>query len=184
VVTTFGATYVIVACIFPWIPPWVPLLPALLAWILQRFLNGGKDRGDADPVDVEWDDADNFGEDGQSLDGDLVAIHGPWVMDTEHAQYFEIHPVKAFYVLGRDASGNIEIFDSPPIHPLTGTNKLYNGDLNADMVNNICAHVNQAENKDPDPVKPSDPSTVLSYGLTTNHGGGGFPPQPPPMPIP
>ena len=42
-------------------------------------------------------------------------------MGTEHAQYFEVHPVKAYYVLGRNSRGAIEIFDSAAEQAESGT---------------------------------------------------------------
>ena len=176
-VTSFGIAYAF-ACFL--LPPWlsVPLaaLLAALIFLLQRWLDGGSDRGDADPVDVDFDDPDNFGEDGQQLDGDLATVFGPWVMDTEHAQYFEIHPVKAYYVLGRNGrSGEVDLFDSAAEQRASGTERLHNLLVDAGMVNEVCAKVNQAEGEDSGPVVLRDASTVLSHGLTTYYGGGGFP---------
>jgi hypothetical protein len=175
-VTTFGIAYGF-ACLL--LPPWISIplaaLLALLVFLLQRWLDGGSDRGDADPVDVEFDDPDNFGEDGQQLDGDLVALFGPWIMDTEHSQYFEIHPVKAYYVLGRNGrSGAVDLFDSATDQRESSTERLHNGVVDAAMVSAVCASVNQAEDEDPDPVILRDAPTVLSHGLTTYYGGGGF----------
>lgn len=175
-VTTFGIAYTF-ACFL--LPPWlsIPLaaLLALLIFLLQRWLDGGSDRGDADPVDVEFDDPDNFGEDGQQLDGDLAVVYGPWIMDTEHAQYFEIHPVKAYYVLGRNArSGAIDLFDSAADQRESGTERLHNGMVDAAMASAVCAGVNQAEGEDPGPVILRGAPTVLSHGLRTYYGGGGF----------
>lgn len=175
-VTAFGIAYGFM-CLF--LPPWISvpagLLLALLIFLLQRWLDGGSDRGDADPVDVEFDDPDNFGEDGRQLDGDLVAIFGPWIMDTEHAQYFEIHPVKAYYILGRNGrSGAIDLFDSAADQRESDTERLHNGLVDAAMVSAVCAAVNQAEGEDPGPVILRGAPAVLSHGLTTRWGGGGF----------
>jgi len=177
-VTTFGIAYGFL-CLLP-LPPWVaPLVAAILAlliFLLQRWLDGGSDRGDADPVDVEFDDPENFGEDGQQLDGDLVAIFGPWIMDTEHAQYFEIHPVKAYYILGRNArSGDIDLFDSAADQRKSGTERLHNALVDAAMVSAVCEAVNEAEGEDPGPVILRDAPTALSHGLKTRWGGGGWP---------
>jgi hypothetical protein len=176
-VTTFGIAYGFL-CLLP-LPPWVaPVVAAILAFLiflLQRWLDGGSGRGDADPVDVEFDDPENFGEDGQQLDGDLVAIFGPWIMDTEHAQYFEIHPVNAYYILGRNArSGAIDLFDSAADQRESGTERLHNGLVDAAMVSAVCTAVNQAEGEDPGPVILRGVPAVLSHGLTTRWGGAGF----------
>ncbi len=177
-VTTFGVAYAF-SCLI--LPPWVAAiiggLLALLIFFLQRWLDGGSDRGQADPVDVEFDDPDNFGEDGVQLDGDLVVIHGPWIMDTEHAQYLEIHPVKAYYVLARNArSGAVDLFDSSAEQQESGTERLHNGQVNAAMVAGICGAVPPAEDEDQPPVIERGAPTVLSHGMTTMWGGGGIPP--------
>jgi hypothetical protein len=144
---------------------------------IQTWLDGGDDRGQADPVDVDYDDPDNFGDGAQQLDGDLVTILGPWIMDTEHAQYFEIHPVKAYYVLGRNArSGAIDLFDSNAEQVESGTERLHNGSVDASMVSAICSMVHQAEGEDPPDVITRDAPTLLSHGLRTFYGGGGFRP--------
>ena len=57
-----------------------------LIYLLQRWLDGGSDGGDADPADVDVDDPDNFGESAQ-FDGDLVTILDRGSRSTEHAQY-------------------------------------------------------------------------------------------------
>ncbi|MEJ2273077.1 MAG: hypothetical protein P8Y01_00630 [Woeseiaceae bacterium] len=178
-VVTFGTTYFFACIALPgWFKLLAPVIAAILAflvWLLQRELNGGENRGQADPVDVEFDDPGNFGEDGQQLDGDLAALYGPWIMDTEHAQYFEIHPVKAYFVLGRNArSGEIDPFDSNAEVVKSGAGRLHNGSVTADMVKEICEHISKAEEEDPGPVIERTGPTVLSYGLNTYYAGGGF----------
>lgn len=161
----------------------------ILAWLITTLLagavggavfgahwaiNGGPGRGNAEPPDVDFDDPDNFGEDAPTLDGDLVALHGPWIMDTEHAQYFEIHPVTAYYVLGRNGRGEIERFDSSSDREQAPAERLHNGVVTRAMVDEICGNVRPAEEDDPPPVVERRASEVLSYGLTTLYGGGGF----------
>jgi hypothetical protein len=179
-VTSFGIAYVFLCMVLPWpltlLAPVIAALLALLIFLLQRWLDGGSDRGQAEPVDVEFDDPDNFGEDGQQLDGDLAVVYGPWIMDTEHAQYFEIHPVKAYYVLGRNGRGEIDLFDSAADQQASGTERLHNGRVDAAMVQQICADVSIAEGEDPPPVILRSAPTVLSWGMTTRYGGGGIPP--------
>ncbi len=177
-ITSFGIAYGFMCLLLPpWAAALLGALLALLIFLLQRWLDGGGDRGQADPVDVEFDDPDNFGEDGQQLDGDLVTIFGPWIMDTEHAQYFEIHAVQAYYILGRNArSGEIDLFDSAADQQESGTERLHNGLVDASMVNVICGMANQAEGEDPPILLTRDAPTLLSHGLTTYYGGGGFRP--------
>jgi hypothetical protein len=178
-VTSFGVAYFFLCIVLPFplslLAGPIAALLAFLIFLLQRWLDGGSDRGQADPVDVEYDDPDNFGASAQQLDGDLVTILGPWVMDTEHAQYFEIHPVKAYYVLGRNArSGAIDLFDSAAEQAESGTERLHNGMVDESMVKAICGMVTQAEGEDPPNVITRDAPTLLSHGLRTYYGGGGF----------
>ena len=178
-VETFGAAYFFLCLVLPWPLNVIvgPILAALLAWLIfliQKWLDGGDDRGQADPIDVEYDDPDNFGDSGETLDGDLVTILGPWIMDTEHAQYFEIHPVKAYYVLGRNGRGAIEFFDSATDQAASGTERLHNGMVDASMAAVICGMAQQAEGEDPPDVITRTAPTLLSHGLRTHWGGGGF----------
>jgi hypothetical protein len=150
-------------------------LLALLIFFLQRALDGGSDAGDATEPDVDYDDPDNFGEEGQQADADLVSLYGPWIMDTEHSQYFEIHPVKAYYIIGRNGRGEVEIFDSAEEQEKSGTERLHNGVVDQRLRDEICSMVHQAEEGDSGPILLTrDAPTVLSHGLTTRYGGGGI----------
>lgn len=175
-VTTFGIAYGFLCFLLPF--PFNVIIAGLLAWLiflLQKWLDGGDDRGQADPVGVDYDDPENFGDSAQQLDGDLVTILGPWIMDTEHAQYFEIHPVRAYYVLGRNGrSGAIDLFDSAAEQAKSGTERLHNGMVDESMVKAICGMATQAEGEDPPIVITRDAPTLLSHGLRTYYGGGGF----------
>jgi hypothetical protein len=177
-VSSFGVAYFFLCIALPWplslLAGPIAALLALLIYLLQRWLDGGEDRGQADPVDVVFDDPDNFGESANQFDGDLVTILGPWIMDTEHAQYFEIHPVKAYYVLGRNGRGAFEVFDSAAEQAESGTERLHNGMIDAQMVAVICGMAQQAEGEDPPDVITRAAPTLLSHGLRTYYGGGGF----------
>jgi hypothetical protein len=177
-ISSFGVAYFFLCIALPWplslLAGPIAALLALLIFLLQRWLDGGSDRGQAEPPDVEYDDPDNFGESGDSLDGDLVTILGPWIMDTEHTQYFEIHPVEAYYVVARNGRGAIELFDSAAEQIESGSERLHNGMVDATMAAVICGMANQAEGEDPPPVITRTAPTLLSHGLRTNYGGGGF----------
>jgi hypothetical protein len=177
-ITSFGVAYFFLCIALPWplslLAGPIAALLALLIFLLQRWLDGGENRGQADPPDVTFDDPDNFGADGDQLDGDLVTILGPWIMDTEHTQYFEIHPVKAYYILGRNGRGAIEIFDSAAALVNHNADRLHNGVVGPTMLAEICGLAQQAEGEDPPPVITRDAPTLLSHGLRTHWGGGGF----------
>lgn len=172
----FGAAYFLSCLILgPLLGAAIGLALALLTFLLQWLLDGGSDAGDATEPDFDYDDPDNFGEEGQQLDADLVSIYGPWIMDTEHAQYLEIHPVKAYYIIGRNGRGEIDLFDTTEDQQQSGTERMHNGIVDQKLRDEICGLVHQAEEGDSGPILLSvDAPTVLSHGLTTHYGGGGI----------
>jgi hypothetical protein len=172
----FGAAYFL-ACLGlgPLLGALIGLAAALLAFLLQWLVDGGSDAGDATEPDVDYDDPNNFGEEGQQQDADLVSLYGPWIMDTEHSQYFEIHPVKAYYIIGRNGRGEVDLFDSTEEQEKSGTERLHNGVVDQGLRDEICSLVHQAEEGDSGPILLTrDAPTVLSHGLTTRYGGGGI----------
>lgn len=174
VLTSFAIAYTF-SCFV--LGPWAILIGpafAFLVWLLHRLFGGGSD-GNAEPADVEWDDPDNFGEEGQQLDGDLVALFGPWIMDTEHAQYFEIHPVLGYYVIGRDGTTNqLDAFDSTEELNASGAARLDNSQVDLAAKDAICDFVTDGERDDQPPVIERTAGSLLSHGLVTKWGGGGF----------
>ena len=48
--------------------------------------------------------------------------------------------------------------------------------VDATMAADICGMAHQAEGEDPPPVITRDAPTLLSHGLRTHYGGGGFGP--------
>lgn len=172
---SFGIAYTFVCMILgPLLGLLLGALFAFLVWLLQWLLDGGSDAGEASEPEVDYDDPDNFGEDGEQLDGDLVSIYGPWIMDTEHAQYFEIHPVKAYYIIGRNGSNNeIGLFDSKEEQEKSKAERLHNGLVDSKLKDAICKLVNEAEKGTLPGQIDRDGPTVLSHGLTTFYGGGG-----------
>jgi hypothetical protein len=97
-------------------------------------------------------------------------------MDTEHAPYFEIHPVKA-YMLGRNGRGGIDIFNSAAEQAESGTERLHNGMVDASMAAVICGMAQQAEGEDPPVVTTRDAPTLLSHGLRTYYGAAASAPS-------
>ena len=83
-------------------------LLALLAWWIANELNDPAD-GDAGQGDVDITDPAYDGDAATIYPGDSLAIHGDWIMDEEHGKYFELHPVKALYLVCRRRRGT-----SPP----------------------------------------------------------------------
>src|SRR5574341_1523805 len=135
---------------------WGPVGGAIvgfLFWLLKKLWDWltGNDGDAADPA-VDWDDPELeppivYGE-----GGSIVAVYGNWIMDTEHYQYFEIHPVRAFYQLDED-------YPAPKITD--------------DDVRRVCTMIHNAEEKDRSAEIEQTENVVLSYGMTTHYGGGG-----------
>lgn len=152
-----------------------PILGAaigFLAWLFKKLFDWitGND-GDAPESDIDWDDPDFTGyPDVTETSGDVVVCYGNWIMDTEHHQYFEIHPVRAYYIIARNALGEDE-----PVLVSGNEDQVVVGDnfdptqVDRDLVERICKIVTEAEERDPDSKIPVSSSVALSYGLTTNY---------------
>lgn len=83
-----------------WIGAAGSLLIALLAWLVSHLFNDPDD-GVAGPIDVDVEDPDFDTPPTTARHGDVAYLFGDWVMDEEHGKYFEIHPIKAYYLLCR-----------------------------------------------------------------------------------
>ena len=180
-ITTFGITYTMACMILTGIlGPWGMALAGLIAAIiaalifgLQYLLDGGKDAGDATEPNVDFDDPDNFGEDGYQQDGDLVAVYGQWIMDTEHTQKFEIHPVRAYYVMGRNAdTGGFDEFDTKDEFEDSTADKLINPMIDRAARDEICRLINAAEEDEPPVVIERSAAEILSHGAQSYYAGG------------
>jgi hypothetical protein len=124
-----------------------------LLYLLKKLWDwlSGNDGDAADPQ-VDWDDPELeppyvYGE-----SGSLVSVYGNWIMDVEHYQYFEIHPVRAFYVLDGGSAASKALPDEE---------------------RKTCDMIRKAEESDrPVDIEQME-NEVLSYGMTTHYGGGG-----------
>ena len=54
---------------------------------------------------MDWDDPEVPGDDEGQREGDVVVTYGNYIMDTEHSNFFEIHPVRAYYLVARNNRG-------------------------------------------------------------------------------
>lgn len=163
-----------VGCVF--LGPVGGAILGFLAWLFKKILDWitGND-GDAAEPDIDWDDPDFTGYPGVTeTTGDVVVTHGDWIMDTEHHQYFEIHPVRAYYVIARNALGNDApvLVDGNEDQVVIGDN-FDPSEVNRTVAERICRIVAAAEAQDPDSKIPVTGATALSYGLMANYGGGG-----------
>jgi len=137
----------------------ISLLIAFLIWLISQWINDPDD-GVAGEIDVDVEDASFDTPPSEARRGDVVYLFGDWVMDMEHDKYFEIHPVKAYYLLCRSAQmpEDWEITEEVPaaecefdVRELTG----------ADM-ERICRIVQAVEHTDPDESFTTDVSHALA----------------------
>ena len=83
-----------------WVGGALAALFAFLIWLLSNLINDPDD-GTASNPDVDVEDPDFDTPPTEMSQGDVVYLFGDWIMDEEHGQYFEIHPIKAYYLLCR-----------------------------------------------------------------------------------
>lgn len=99
-----------------WIGKGAALLLGLLAWLLSHLIND-PDEGAANQTDVDFADPAFDGDKSSIRQGDLMLIFGDWIKDTEHGEYFEIHPIKAIYLICHSETGDWEIVDDLTAYP-------------------------------------------------------------------
>ncbi len=146
----------------------VLILLLILAWLLL----GGTKTGQAGQPDVEYEEPIGDDETVQGT-GDVVLAHGNWIMDTEHTQRFEIHPVKAYYIIGQEkVTGATDLFDSAEEREKAGFGKFDNRAIRAALQEEYCKLVSDDERTDPPVILLKPLNTLLSYGMVTKYGGG------------
>lgn len=152
------------------------LIVGFLAWLFKKIFDWvtGND-GDAAEPDIDWDDPDFTGYPGiTETTGDLAVAFGPWIMDTEHHNYFEIHPVRAFYIISTDSTdpANVGLVDTN-LEQIGLGNNLDPTIINNDLATRICKIVTEAEREDPKGTVPIVERQALSFGMRTRYAGGG-----------
>jgi hypothetical protein len=138
---------------------------AVLSYLLGEALWGST----PEEPDIDWDD-DDADQDGiPDRQGDLVVVRGRWIMDTEHGNYFEIHPVRAYYLVARGSLTEPEV-----IEPDRSIESFDPRLISRARAANICGMIDPSEDEDlPDSVELTLPQS-LSYGLNTSYSGGGL----------
>jgi hypothetical protein len=123
------------------------LLFALLIWLLSNLINDPDD-GTAGGVDADVDDPEVDTPPTTMGRGDAVFLFGDWIMDEEHGKYFEIHPIKAYYLLcqGAFTPDDWVLTEEVP----AGDCNFDIRDLSADEFDRICRIVKAVETSDPD----------------------------------
>ena len=135
----------------------VALLAFLLSWLINDWNDGSADEID---VDVEGTNFDDPVGESTSRQGDVVITYGDWIMDEEHGQYFEIHPVKSYYLLCRDER-------MPDIWRLTeevgAAHCAFDvKDVQASDLDRMCKIIHAVENTDPDETLHLDVTPAMA----------------------
>ena len=140
-----------------WIGGLISAIIAILAWLIAHLVNDPDD-GVASSIDVDVEDTDFDTPPSESQRGDVVLLFGDWVMDTEHDNYFELHPVKAYYLLCRNGldEGDWQLTEETP----PADCDFDPSNITAEDLDRMCRIVKAVENTDP------------NEGFTTNitHG--------------
>jgi hypothetical protein len=92
----------------------IAALFAWLIWLISKLFN---DPDDGEVHNIPVDQADPTAADPTTTGarGDVVLIFGDWIKDTEHKEYFELHPVKAWFLICRDPAGAVGTVDDPTV---------------------------------------------------------------------
>lgn len=119
------------------------LLLFVLFFLLFRWLFGVDDAGAGEaPLDVP--DPNATDPTTTAAAGDVIGVFGDWIKDVEHEEYFEIHPVTAYYLICRDPAGVPE-----PTHDVSQQCELDVTTLTADEVETFCDLITDAERGEP-----------------------------------
>lgn len=144
-----------------WVAKGVALLLGLIAWLISHFVNN-PDEGAAQQTDVDFADPAYEGDTSSVMQGDAMLLFGDWIKDTQHDEYFEIHPIKALYLICTNEAGN----DWEAVRDLTGYPRercpFPVEKITADDMAEMCDLVHDAETKEPEDTKVLRMTTALS----------------------
>lgn len=144
-----------------WIAKGAALLLGFLAWLVSHLFND-PDEGAAEQTDVDFADPAYEGDTSSIRQGDTMLVFGDWIKDTEHDQYFELHPIKALYLICATEAGD----DWELVRDLTAYPEARRGFpvelITADDMTMMCRLVTAAETQDPDDTKILKTATALS----------------------
>jgi hypothetical protein len=135
----------------------VGLLFAWLMWLLSKLFNDPDD-GEAGSLPIDLPDPTAPDDTSSAARGDVVLAFGNWIKDTEHNEYFEIHPVKAWYTICRDPDGaatTVNDVDAPSCgFDVTSVDQA--------MLDEMCGIAVKAETEDPVERHTADTAGALS----------------------
>jgi prepilin signal peptidase PulO-like enzyme (type II secretory pathway) len=151
----------------------IGLAIALLVFLIKTLIDEitGND-GDADEPEVDWDDPDT--PDGKTTIriGDVVVTYGNWIMDTEHHNFFEIHPVRAYYLISRNSFGQEPRLVDGNLEQEEFGHEFDVTQVDAVRADEICRMIDGAEEDEPDDVILLSAPAALSLGMGTQYAGG------------
>jgi hypothetical protein len=137
---------------------------------LIDFLTGND--GDADPPDV--DDPDAPGATTTIRVGDVALTYGNWIMDTEHHNFLEIHPVRAYYLIARNSFDQLVLLENGELlNEEFGRENFDVTEITAARENEICRMVTGGEEGEDGggPILLRAPQ-ALSMGMAAQYAGG------------
>jgi hypothetical protein len=142
-----------------WLGGLISFLLALLFWFLSHLINDPDD-GVAGSPDVDVEDPDFDTPPSSVTHGDVAYVFGDWVMDEEHGKYFEIHTIKAWYLLcrGETDPDDWQLTEETPSERCAFDVT----QLTEDDFARICKIVQAVENTDPKDLF----TTTISHGLS------------------
>jgi hypothetical protein len=154
------------------------LIGALIFFLLLLILTIVEDLtgndGDAGTPDVDWDDPGVPGDGVPQQKGDVVVVYGNHIMDTDHYEFFEIHPIRAYYLLAHDTGMSAPNPDLGPCDPMQVSNEnVLQTQVDKNFADLVCELVSIAEEEPPPVILMRHAQTLLSYGMTTRYAGGG-----------
>jgi hypothetical protein len=143
-----------------WVAKGVALLLAFLAWLISHFVND-PDEGAAEQTDADFADPAYDGDKASIRQGDVMLLFGDWIKDTEHEEYFEIHPIKAIYLICGTQTGDWELVRDLTAYPREQcpypVENIAAGDLDT-----MCRLVRESEKADPEDTKILGTAVALS----------------------
>jgi hypothetical protein len=144
------------------------LIALIVAGLLSYFISGVLLGSAAEDPNIDWDDEDANQDGIPDQPGDLIVVRGPQIMDTEHENYFEVHPVRAYYLVARGDEDAPEL-----VEPGQALRRFDPRLVSKERADNICAMIDPSEDDPADSVEITV-SDALSFGMETPYSGGGF----------
>jgi hypothetical protein len=150
-------------------------LAALLYFLKWFFDEATGNDGRPDAPDIDWDDPNTPSGGENQREGDVVVTYGNYIMDTEHHNFFEIHPVRAYYIVARNALGTEPVLVNSNLEQEEfGHENFDPSQITAQRADEICNLITQGEEGKSDDVILLRAPDALSLGMTTFYAGAQY----------